>query len=97
MRLSRSSGASGKTCRKSARTDASVSPFFKATAQDGLTWLDEQIAGRTTIVPGRFTLADVALFAITEFGASVGQPLDPTHKNVAGWFEATQARESSQA
>ena len=79
------------------RTDASVSPFFKSVAQDGLGWLDEQMAGRTTIVPGRFSLADVALYAIAEFGASVGQSLDPAHKNVGSWFEATQARESSQA
>ena len=79
------------------RTDASVSPFFKAVAQDGLAWLDEQMAGRTTIVPGRFTLADVALYSITEFGAGVGQTIDPAHKNVAAWFEATQARPSSQA
>ena len=79
------------------RTDASVVPFFKAVAQDGLGWLDEQMAGRTTIVPGRFTLADVALYAIVEFGAGVGQTIDPAHKNVGAWFEATQARESSQA
>lgn len=79
------------------RTDESVAPFFKAVARDGLAWLDEQLAGRTTIVPGRFTLADVALYAIVEFGVGVGQPLDPAHKNVAGWFEATQARASSQA
>ena len=79
------------------RTDASVVPFFKAVAQDGLGWLDEQMAGRTTIVPGRFTLADVALYALVEFGAGVGQTIDPAHKNVTAWFEATQARESSQA
>ena len=79
------------------RTNADVAPFFKGVAQDGLGWLDEQMAGRTTIVPGRFSLADVTLFSITEFGAGVGQALDPAHKNVAAWFEATQARESSQA
>ena len=79
------------------RTDENAAPFFKAVAQDGLSWLDEQMAGRTTIVPGRFTLADVALYSIVEFGSSVGQALDPAHKNLAAWFEATQARPSSQA
>ena len=79
------------------RTDASVAPFFKAVAQDGLGWLDAQLAGRTTIVPDRFTLADVALFSILEFGAGVGQTIDPAHKNVSAWFEATQKRASASA
>jgi len=79
------------------RTDGSVAPFLKAVAQDGLAWLDEQIAGRDFVVPGRFTLADVVLFVFTEFGASVGQPIDPAHKNVAAWFDRVQSRDSSQA
>ena len=79
------------------RIDASVAPFLKAVAQDGLAWLDEQLAGRTTVVPGRFTLADVALYAFVDFGGQVGQGLDPAHKNVAAWLEATSARESAGA
>ncbi len=78
------------------RTDASVSPFFVATAQDGFEWLDKQLAGRDTIVPGRFSLADVALYSIAEFGLSVGQPLDPALKNVATWFDRVKERESAQ-
>jgi len=79
------------------RIDTAVAPHFKAVAQDGFEWLDAQLAGRTTIVPGRFTLADVALYAIAEFGAGVGQSLDPALKNVAAWYEATAAHESAQA
>jgi len=79
------------------RTDASVSPFFVGVAQDGYEWLDKQLAGRSTIVPGRFSLADVALFSIAEFGASVGQPIDPALKNVTAWFEAVKERKSAQA
>jgi len=70
---------------------------LKATAQDGLQWLDEQIAGRDTIVPGRFSLADVALYSFLEFGSSVGQPLDPAHTVVGAWFAATAKRESASA
>ena len=66
-------------------------------AQDGLAWLDGQIAGRDTIVPGRFTLADVTLYAFLEFGAGVGQAIDPAHKNVQAWFEKVAARPSAQA
>ncbi|MAE96464.1 MAG: glutathione S-transferase [Deltaproteobacteria bacterium] len=70
---------------------------LKAVAQEGMRWLEEQIAGRDTIVPGRFTLADVALFSFTEFGAQVGQPIDAGLANLNAWFEATKARPSSQA
>ena len=77
------------------RTDASVSPFFASVAQDGYEWLDKQLAGRTTIVPGRFTLADVALYAIAEFGVSVGQGIDPAMKNVSAWFDAVKERPSA--
>ena len=66
-------------------------------AKDGLAWLDGQIAGRDTIVPKRFTLADVVLFAFLEFGASVGQSLDPANRSVAAWFEKVKARPSAKA
>ncbi len=79
------------------RTDASVAPFFVGVAQDGFEWLDKQVAGRDSIVPGRFSLADVALFAVAEFGASVGQTIDPELKNVSLWFDRVKERESAQA
>ena len=79
------------------RTDASVAPFFVGVSQDGFEWLDKQLAGRDTIVPGRLSLADVALYAIAEFGASVGQSIDPALKNVSAWFEKMKERESAQA
>lgn len=79
------------------RTIPEAADGLKAIARDGLEWLDGQIAGRETIVPGRFTLADVVLFAFLEFGASVGQPLDPACKNLTAWFEKTKARPSASA
>jgi len=79
------------------RTLPDAADGLKAIARDGLAWLDGQIAGRDTIVPGRFTLADVTLFAFVEFGGSVGQALDPAHKNVARWLEKTAERPSAQA
>ena len=79
------------------RTIPEASDGMKAIAQDGLAWFDGQLAGRDTIVPGRFTLADVALFSFVEFGGMIGQPLDPAHKNVQAWFEKTQARPSASA
>ncbi len=79
------------------RTLPEAAAGLKAIARDGLGWLDGQLAGRKTIVPGRFTLADVVLYAFLDFGGMVGQALDPSLKNVAAWFEATKARPSAEA
>jgi glutathione S-transferase len=79
------------------RTIPEAADGLKAIAQDGLAWLDGQMAGRDTIVPGRLTLADVVLFAFVEFGASVGQGPDPALKNVGAWFEQLKARPSAKA
>jgi len=79
------------------RTLPEAADGLKAIAQDGLRWLDAQIAGRETIVPGRFSLADVTLYAFLDFGASVGQAVDPAMKNIAAWLEATGKRPSASA
>ena len=79
------------------RTLPEAAPGLKAVAQDGFAWLEQQMAGRDTIVPKRFTLADVVLFAFLEFGGTVGQPLDPANRTVAAWFEKMKARPSAKA
>jgi glutathione S-transferase len=79
------------------RTIPEAADGLKAVARDGLEWLDGQMAGRDWIVPNRFSLADIALFSFLEFGAAVGQGVDPANKNLAAWFERVQARESAQA
>ena len=56
---------------------------LKAIAQEKLTWLDGLIAGRPFIAGDKLTLADILLFCFLEFGASVGQPLAASNKNVA--------------
>ncbi|MFI4973589.1 MAG: glutathione S-transferase family protein [Caulobacterales bacterium] len=70
---------------------------LKAIAKERLAWLDGLIAGRTWICGERFTLADVLLFCFLEFGAQVGQPLDPADKNIAAWKERVAARPSVKA
>jgi glutathione S-transferase len=79
------------------RTVPEAAPGLKLIARDGLAWLDGQLAGRDTIVPKRFTLADVTLFAFLEFGATVGQAHDPSLANLAAWFEKVKARPSAKA
>jgi glutathione S-transferase len=79
------------------RTIPEAAAGLKAIAKDGLAWLDAQLAGRDTIVPRRFTLADIALYAFLDFGATVGQPLDPALENLQNWLAKTKGRASAQA
>lgn len=70
---------------------------LKTIAKEKLAWLDSQIEGRTWIVGERFTLADILLFCFLQFGAQVGQPLDPANKNLTAWQERVKARPSATA
>jgi glutathione S-transferase len=70
---------------------------LKATAQDGIKWLDGQIAGREFIADDAFSLADIMLFAFLDFGATVGQPIDPAFTNIVRWYERMKSRPSVNA
>lgn len=68
---------------------------LKAIAQDGVRWLDPLIADRDFIAGDAPTLADILLFAFLDFGASVGQPIDPANVNIVRWYERMKARPSA--
>ena len=70
---------------------------LKTTAQEKLTWLDGQIAGRTWIVGDRFTLADIMLYCFLDFGSTYGQPMNADNRNIAAWFARVKARPSAAA
>jgi len=70
---------------------------FKATAHDGLAWLDTQLDGQQYICGDRVTIADLVLYCCADFCAGTGQPLDPAHSNVAAWFARMEARPSAAA
>jgi glutathione S-transferase len=70
---------------------------LKATAQEGLTWLDGLIAGRTNICGERLTLADILLFVFVDFFAGVKQPLNEANKNILAWYGRMKARSSATA
>jgi glutathione S-transferase len=70
---------------------------LKAIAQDKLTWLDGLMAGKSFVAGDKLTLADILLFCFLDFGAGVGQPLNPENKNIAAWFERMKARASATA
>ena len=67
---------------------------LKKIARDRLTWLDGLIAGRDFIAGPKISLADILLFSFLEFGAQVGQPLDPANKNLTAWYARVAARPS---
>ncbi len=70
---------------------------LKTIAQDRLRWLDGQIAGREFLTGNRLTLADILLFCFLQFGANVGQPLNPENRNIQAWFDRVKARPSAAA
>jgi glutathione S-transferase len=70
---------------------------LKATARDNLAWLDGLLAGKQFVAGDRFTIADIILYCALDFGASVGQPLDPGLANVAAWKARVAARPSAAA
>ncbi|HLZ73996.1 glutathione S-transferase family protein [Phenylobacterium sp.] len=73
-----------------------AAPGLKAVARDGLEWLEGHVQG-PWIAGDRFTLADVLLFCFLDFGATVGQPLDPGFGKLTAWFETVKARPSAAA
>lgn len=74
-----------------------AAPGLKKIAADRLRWLDGQIAGKTYICGDRFTLADMMLYVWLDFGATVGQPLDPANTAIAAWFDRVKERSSATA
>jgi len=69
---------------------------LKAVAQDGIGWIEANFQG-PWLTGGRFTLADILLFAFMDFGAVVGQPIDPRNAKVNDWYKRVQARPSAAA
>lgn len=65
---------------------------LKAVAQDGVRWLDPLIADRDFIAGDTLSLADLLLFAFLDFGASVGQPIDPAATHVQRWYDRMKSR-----
>jgi len=70
---------------------------LKAIAQEKLAWLDGLLDGRTWVCGERFTLSDVLLFAVLEFGASVGQPMRDGLSWLPAWYERVAKRPAVEA
>jgi glutathione S-transferase len=70
---------------------------LKRVAQDRIMWLDKMLEGRKHVCGDRFTYADIHLLAFIDFGAQVGQPLNPDAKNIAAILDRARSRPSAKA
>jgi glutathione S-transferase len=70
---------------------------LKATAREGLAWLEAQVGDQPFIAGQAVTLADIMLYCFVEFGALVGQGLDPGHARLGAWRERMARRDSARA
>lgn len=76
------------------RTIPEAADGLKACAQDKLTLLNEQMAGRDYVAGDKFTLADILLYCFLTFGESVGQALNPDNANIKAWYDRMKERPS---
>jgi glutathione S-transferase len=74
-----------------------ASDDLKKLAQERITWLDGQMAGKQFICGDRFTLADVLLYCFLTFGEQVGQPINRDNSNIAAWYDRVKERPSAGA
>jgi len=70
---------------------------LKRLAADGLAQVDRILGAGQWLAGDRFSLADILLYSFVEFGAMVGQPLDPALTNLAAWRDRVAARPSAAA
>ena len=70
---------------------------LKLIAQEKILWLDSLMEGKEFVCGDRFTLADIMLFCFLNFGATVGQAINPEAKNITAWFEKVKERPSAAA
>jgi glutathione S-transferase len=70
---------------------------LKLIAQEGLTWLDGLMGGKSFICGDRMTLADILLFVFVDFFAGIRQPLNEANANIAGWYGRMKALPSAAA
>jgi glutathione S-transferase len=66
-------------------------------AQDGLKWLDQELANRHYISGDQFTIADITAMIAVDFGKVSKIAILPDQKNLARWHAEVAARPSAKA
>jgi len=68
---------------------------FKALMYDGLSWLDGLLSDTNSIIPGKFSVADITLFVALDFADSIGWKIPAELKQMNRWFATTATRPSA--
>ena len=55
-------------------------------AEDGLKWLDEELANRRYIAGDKFTIADITAMIAVDFGRVSKIAIKPEQKNLVRWY-----------
>jgi len=68
---------------------------FKALMYDGLSWLDGLLSDTNSIIPGKFSVADITLFVALDFADSIGWKIPAELKQMNRWFATTATHPSA--
>ena len=90
-------GAGLKIFQDRIRVMPQAAEDLRTLAQERLVWLNGLIEGRQFIAGDKITLADVLLYVFLEFGAQVGQTVDPANTNIVALVERMNGRPSATA
>ena len=90
-------GAGLKIFQDRIRVMPQAAEDLRTLAQERLVWLNGLIKGRQFIAGDKITLADVLLYVFLEFGAQVGQTVDPANTNIVALVERMKGRPSAAA
>jgi glutathione S-transferase len=66
-------------------------------AEDGLNWLDRELAARHFIAGDRFSIADITAMVAIDFGRVSKIAIKPDQVNLARWHAEVSARPSAKA
>jgi glutathione S-transferase len=66
-------------------------------AEDGLVWLDRELASRRFIAGQQFSIADITALVAIDFGRVSKLAIRPDQANLARWHAEVAARPSAQA
>jgi glutathione S-transferase len=69
----------------------------KLNAEDGLKWLDSELANRRYIAGERFSIADITAMIAIDFARISKIGIQPDQKNLARWHAEVAARPSAKA
>ncbi|HVA80735.1 MAG TPA: glutathione S-transferase family protein [Candidatus Binataceae bacterium] len=60
-------------------------------------WLDHELAGRSFVVNGGLSIADIAGLCALEFQKRLEIGIDPKHRDLITWYERMKSRPSAKA